>query len=135
MGKPQEYPGLRKYKATPTGCMKDEANHARQVTDTSSINIFLDDESFRKIVLGENYFRLTGLDSEYQAPYVCGQEVINFSHLIFALTKRIEFKAAGGLTTEAIIGIAVGVSVAVLIVLAVIIGVICYMKKGSGDGQ
>ena len=44
-------------------------------------------------------------------------------------------KGAGGLTTEAIIGIAVGISVAVLIVIAVIIGVICYMKKSSGDGQ
>ena len=81
MGNPSEYPGLRKYKATPTGCMKDEANHARQVTDTSSINIFLDDESFRKIVLGENYFKLTGMDDVYAAPYVCGQEVRNYNGL------------------------------------------------------
>ncbi len=78
-GEPSKYPGLRAYKNPASGCMKDEANHARQVTDTSSINIFLDDEAFRRIVLGENYFRLTGMDDTYQAPYVCGQEVRRFT--------------------------------------------------------
>lgn len=68
MGEPDEFPGL---KENPTGCMKDKANHARQVTDTSSINIFLEDEAFRKVVLGENYFKLTGLDSQYAPPPVC----------------------------------------------------------------
>ena len=29
-----------------------------QVTDTSAINMFLDDEAFSKIVLGGNYFRI-----------------------------------------------------------------------------
>ena len=75
MGQPSLYGGLRAYKNPASGCMKTEDNHARQVTDTGSINIFLDDESFRKIVLGENYFRLTGLDSTYAPPPVCGTDV------------------------------------------------------------
>ncbi|CAL4182177.1 unnamed protein product, partial [Meganyctiphanes norvegica] len=68
MGEPDEYPGLKK---NPTGCMKDKANHARQVTDTSSINIFLEDTAFKKIVLGENFFKITGLDRDFQAPQIC----------------------------------------------------------------
>jgi len=68
MGEPDEYPGL---KTKPSGCLKDKANHARQVTDTSSINIFLEDEPFKKIVMGENFFKLTGLDKTYAAPPLC----------------------------------------------------------------
>lgn len=68
MGDPDEFPGL---KEPPSGCLKDRANHARQVTDTSSINMFLDDVAFRKIVLGENFFRITKLDSKYAAPQIC----------------------------------------------------------------
>ena len=75
MGQPSLYGGLRAYKNPASGCMKTEDNHARQVTDTGSINIFLDDDSFRKIVLGDNYFRLTGLDSTYAPPPVCGTDV------------------------------------------------------------
>merc|ERR1719273_628128 len=33
-GEPDEYPGLKEFKDPPSGCMKDEANHRRQVTDT-----------------------------------------------------------------------------------------------------
>jgi len=65
---------MQKFKFPPSGCMKDEANHKRQVTDTSAINPFLSDNAFRKIVLGENYFKMTGLDSEFQAPKVCHTE-------------------------------------------------------------
>ena len=32
MGEPMKYPGMKKFKEKPTGCMKDEANHMRQVT-------------------------------------------------------------------------------------------------------
>jgi len=71
MGPPGKWPGLSQFKSPPTGCMKDAANHARQLTDTSSINMFLDDEAFRNIVLGGNFFRLTGLDAVYQPPAVC----------------------------------------------------------------
>ena len=53
------------------GCMKDRANHARQVTDTSSINIFMSDEAFSSIVLGKNFFKITGLSGTYAPPPVC----------------------------------------------------------------
>ena len=33
------------------------------------VNRFLSDDAFRKIALGENYFRLLNLD--YQAPEIC----------------------------------------------------------------
>lgn len=75
MGRPEQFPGLRQFKSPPTGCMKDKANHARQLTDTSSINMFLSDEAFKNIVLGNNYFRLTGLDDTYAAPPLCGYDV------------------------------------------------------------
>ena len=52
MGEPEEYPGMKRFKEVPTGCMKDEANHRRQVTDTSAVNIFFDDATFKKVVLG-----------------------------------------------------------------------------------
>ena len=72
LGQPAEYPGL---KEKPNGCMKDKAGHARQVrhdsywrcsrhhlplqvTDTSAINMFLNDEAFANIVLGGNYFKI-----------------------------------------------------------------------------
>jgi hypothetical protein len=76
MGEPDLYPGLKKFKFPPSGCMKDEANHRRQVTDTSSVNIFFNDDVFRKVVLGENYFKLTGLAREYAAPEVCQPESV-----------------------------------------------------------
>ena len=42
------------------------------ILDTSAMNIFLNDESFRKIVLGENYFKITGMDKQgYRAPEMC----------------------------------------------------------------
>ncbi len=83
----KEYPGT---KAKPNGCMKDkvrskialreprstfvclfQANHARQVTDTGSMNMFFSDEAFRKIVLGENFFRLTNLQDQFSPPPLC----------------------------------------------------------------
>ena len=71
MGEPEDYPGLQRFKDPPSGCMKDQANHKRQVTDTSAVNIFFDNNVFKKVVLGENYFKITGLDSEFSAPNVC----------------------------------------------------------------
>ena len=32
MGEPMKYPGMKTFKDPPSGCMKDEANHRRQVT-------------------------------------------------------------------------------------------------------
>ena len=60
------YPGQLGMQAR--GGQKDKANHARQVTDTSSINIFLSDEAFSSIVLGKNFFKITGLDTEFAPP-------------------------------------------------------------------
>ena len=71
MGPANEYPGL---KAKPSGCMKDKKNHARQQTDTSTINMFFNDEAFKKIVLGENYFRINRL-TDFTPPPVCGDTV------------------------------------------------------------
>ena len=49
-GAPDKYPGtLEKGR----GCVKDKKNHARQVMDTGSINMFLNDESFKQIF--QNY--------------------------------------------------------------------------------
>jgi len=114
MGQPALYGGLKAYKDPPSGCMKDEMNHARQVTDTGSINIFLNNDAFRKIVLGENYFRLTGLDSIYAPPPVCGTDQEAYTP---------------GLSTEALIGIVVAVILILIIIVAVIVGVFLLYKK------
>ena len=51
MGQPSQYGGYKAFKNPATGCVKDKFNHERQVTDTGSINNFLNDDSFRKVVL------------------------------------------------------------------------------------
>ena len=43
--------------------------YAKELEVTSRVNKFLSDEAFRKIALGENYFRLMKLD--YRAPEIC----------------------------------------------------------------
>lgn len=48
---------------------KDFAVYKEELEATSRINRYLDDEAFRNIALGQNYFRLMGLD--YEAPPVC----------------------------------------------------------------
>lgn len=106
LGTPEEWPGLSEFKDPPTGCMKDKASHARQLTDTSSINMLLDDEAFRKIVLGENFFRITGMQDTFQAPPVCPRKTNNTT------TTNNEPKSAAGFRslfmTVAMIGAAVG---------------------------
>ena len=72
LGTPEAYPGL---KEKPNGCMKDKANHARQQTDTSTINMFFNDMAFQKIVLGGNYFRINRLTNAFNPPPVCGDSV------------------------------------------------------------
>jgi len=93
------------------GCMKDKANHARQLTDTSAINMFFNDEAFRKIVLGENYFKILGLEKQFQPPPVCGDSV---------------------LPVEAIIGIGVGAAL-LLVVLVVIVVVVLLGRRDKDD--
>lgn len=49
---------------------KDFEVYREELAVTSRILAFLNDEAFRNIALGENYFRLLGI--EYRAPAVCG---------------------------------------------------------------
>tara|TARA_R110000782_G_scaffold62155_5_gene127836 strand:- start:1739 stop:2857 length:1119 start_codon:yes stop_codon:yes gene_type:complete len=48
---------------------KDFQMYRKELEVTSRINLWLDDEAFRNIALGENYFRLLKLD--YSAPQIC----------------------------------------------------------------
>jgi len=50
---------------------KDFAKYEHELDVTSRVNKALSDEAFRRIALGENYFRLLGLP--YEAPQVCGK--------------------------------------------------------------
>merc|ERR1711970_949814 len=106
MGPAGDYPGLVSGK----GCMKDKRNHARQVTDTGSINMFLNDEAFQNIVLGGNYFRITRLNETFGPPPVCGDTL---------------------LPMEAVIGLCVGVGVLIIIILVVIIVYRCSNKRDN----
>ena len=51
---------------------KDFDVYRTELEVTSRINRYLNDEAFRNIALGENYFRLRGLGPRYSAPPVCG---------------------------------------------------------------
>jgi len=106
MGPADDYPGLVSGK----GCMKDKRNHARQVTDTGSINMFLNDEAFQNIVLGGNYFRITRLNETFGPPPVCGDTL---------------------LPMEAVIGLCVGGGVLIIIILVVVIVLCCCKKKDT----
>ena len=77
-GPKEQYPGTK----PGNGCVKDKKNHARQVTDTSSFTMFLNDEAFQKIVLGANYFRINRLQHTFTPPPVCGDSVSIHIHLI-----------------------------------------------------
>ena len=50
---------------------KSPDQYAKELEVTSRVGRVLNDEAFRKIMLGENYFRLLGLD--YAAPPVCSR--------------------------------------------------------------
>ncbi|MCP5468533.1 MAG: amidohydrolase family protein [Deltaproteobacteria bacterium] len=50
---------------------KDFATYKEELEITSQINKYLNDEAFRNIVLGENYFRILGLN--YKSPPVCNE--------------------------------------------------------------
>lgn len=91
-GEPEDYPGYDPLTGLPLhgpGCKKDPANHAFQLTDTSAMNMFLEEEAFRRVVLGQNYFEIMGLTGVYQPPPLCsGREdalleppPLAFSHL------------------------------------------------------
>lgn len=48
---------------------KGFAQYAKELETTSRINQLLDDQAFRRIALGDNYFRLLNLD--FEAPPIC----------------------------------------------------------------
>eukprot|EP00090_Calanus_glacialis_P039043 TRINITY_DN67_c0_g1_i1.p1 TRINITY_DN67_c0_g1~~TRINITY_DN67_c0_g1_i1.p1 ORF type:complete len:574 (-),score=93.39 TRINITY_DN67_c0_g1_i1:129-1850(-) len=104
-GPANEYPGLLE---KGRGCVKNKKNHARQVTDTGAINMFLNDEAFQKIVLGGNYFKINRLEDTFAPPPVCGDSL---------------------LPMEALIGIGVGAGVLLIIIIVVLVVLCCSRKK------
>ena len=55
--------------------------YAEEVEVNSRINLYMNDDAFRNIALGENYFRLLGLD-KYQAPQICPRSLRSGSDII-----------------------------------------------------
>jgi len=106
-GQKDDYPGTK----NGNGCVKDIPNHARQLTDTSSINMFLNDDVFKKIVLGENFFRIIGQADIFSAPPVCGDSMMPL---------------------EVIIGVSVGVGVLLILVAALLLVLYCVKNKDGG---
>jgi len=53
------------------GCHKTEMTHSEQITDTSSLNMFYNDELFTNMVLGTNFFRVASLETTFAAPPLC----------------------------------------------------------------
>lgn len=70
-----EYPGYTPRTGEPLspaiGCHKTEMSHSEQLTDTSSLNMFWDDETFSAIVLGGNFFRVAGIATTFAPPPIC----------------------------------------------------------------
>jgi hypothetical protein len=78
----KDFPGSLWGKPTApvTGCHKTDANHAMQTTDTSSVNMFFDDEAFSKIVLGGNFFEAAGISTTFAPPPVCRDDSVGAAH-------------------------------------------------------
>jgi len=117
-GSKEKFPGEKSCSSgsCPSGCMKDVTNHARQVTDTSSINIFLSDKAFRKIVLGENFFKMTGLSSKFAPPHICGAQEEDV------------------VASETVLLIAIFLGIFVVLIL-VVLGVFWFRKNKRTSGQ
>jgi len=101
IGAGSEYPGLKDLDKA-NGCVKDKANHARQVTDTSAINMFLEDEAFSLIVLGGNYFRILRLEETFAPPPVCGDTVLSLE-AILAIGVTAAILVIGGIIAAVVI--------------------------------
>jgi len=108
-GQKEIFPGTK----NKNGCVKDLPNHARQLTDTSSLNMFLNDEVFKKIVLGENFFRIIGQTDTFAAPPVCGDSMMPL---------------------EVIVGVSVAVGVLLILVAVLLIVLYCLKNKDGGGG-
>lgn len=74
-GMHSDFPGYTPLSGAPlsplTGCHKEDHMHSEQVADTSSLNMFFDDEAFSAIVLGANFFRVAGISTKFAAPPIC----------------------------------------------------------------
>ena len=64
-------PGVKGYGNDRGGCHKTEMTHSEQITDTSSLNMFYNDELFTQMVLGANFFRVAGLETKFAPPPLC----------------------------------------------------------------
>ena len=53
------------------GCRKTEMTHSQQITDTSSLNMFFNDELFTSVVLGHNFFKVANLETQFAPPPLC----------------------------------------------------------------
>ena len=77
------FPGFKPRTGEPfsplTGCHKTEQSHAEQLTDTSSLNLFFDDELFAAAVLGGNFFRVAGLSTQFAPPAICRSDSVDTS--------------------------------------------------------
>jgi len=64
-------PGTKGFGDDRGGCHKTEMTHSEQITDTSSLNMFYNDQLFTSMVLGTNFFRVAGLETKFQPPPLC----------------------------------------------------------------
>lgn len=69
-------PGTKGYGDDRGGCHKTEMTHSEQITDTSSLNMFFNDQLFTSMVLGTNFFRVAGLETKFQPPPLCRHDPV-----------------------------------------------------------
>ncbi|WP_432019268.1 hypothetical protein [Streptomyces sp. 1222.5] len=95
---------------------------------TSRINKVLNDEAFRRIALGENYFRLLGLDAT--APPICGKRDVSSTPSV-ATDTTTHTLAETGRSTTAIVA-AAGTAAAMIMGGGI---VLMLVRKRSGNRQ
>ena len=71
-------------------CRKTEQSHSEQLTDTSSLNMFFDDELFAAAVLGGNFFRVSGMSTTYAPPPLCRDDHIDTHFNVSTTPKPFE---------------------------------------------
>ena len=80
-GMHDDFPGYTPRTGDPlspvTGCHKEDHMHSEQVADTSSLNMFFDDEAFAQVVLGGNFFRVAGISTTFAAPPICRDDHVH----------------------------------------------------------
>ena len=82
-GTHDQFPGYNPLNGAPlspeAGCHKTEQTHAEQLTDTSSLNMFFDDETFAAVVLGGNFFKVAGISTTFAPPPICRDDALGGS--------------------------------------------------------